>query len=339
MANSSVMSVLRPRPLTKDFLVGGGIEIARSDKAISDATHLPPTSFGIMPDAALRDISRARPSWGVDKVSELLGRRFRERQPAVEEKIRGLFGEFGPMYTRAKSRESIAAKLTLYFSALKSRINIPLHDNRQGVDLIMEDGVGARVVLSDLSPIGIDLLVEEILDAIMHGKLKVLRVRNYHGEGVDPYLSDRNIEGILVASDLSNIQIEVINGDGAIRKTGFTAFCMICEIDGILVDLQFMGPAVHEINAADHVSYKYLTQGITDAHYEHVIGGFTAVLKLLPLDLKVIYQRYLRDSFLWARKTEMGIEAPKPEVPPELKELHAFFDVDRLRHVLEFAKK
>ena len=193
---------------------------------------------------------------------------------------------------------------------------------------------------SDCSELAADKVVYDLINAIDEGKIEVLSLENYCGDGLKPYFSSAQIKKIRMhcrakgydpvitsvvnRSATAKMDYEaVFNSKDALKPSGYTtAQLNIKHKNGAISELQIRGKAINELAESEHIIYDF-KEG------KDLIGENPQKSKLLGDVEKAVadiykagnenkqkaYSAYLTQCYEYARKSELNEPAPKPVLP------------------------
>lgn len=216
--------------------------------------------------------------------------------PAARAQIEGALGGLGEITARAKSADSLEAKLA------------------RGKDV--RDGLGARLTLEDATPEGMKALTDRLVAVLRDGGARALSISNISAadDGM-PYLDDLQSRRLERAARRGNPAVFVKPPADSRNPVGYTALHMNLELaGGEKVELQVRGREVHAVAEAEH--------GFYDARRRKSADGTAAEAAALRPHQRAIFESYLRSQYRRARLVESGQEggglAPIPELPASL---------------------
>ena len=234
-----------------------------------------------------------------------------------------IYSIFGVMpHVRGKSAESIYDKLMK--KVLKKGIDIKNIDDAKGQ---ITDLVGTRIVLDDISPSGIQKIVDNLCDAIEHGKINVQELSNY-ANGSKRYFTEKHFEQIRKSAARVHMKIENLETVKCLSESGYVTTQMnLRYANGALGELQIRGNLMMKYAEIEHIPYdirmgKNISKNIPEL--EQLFAPVQdATTKLKRNGLNKLYDKYIRDCYNYIRKYELG-EVPGdfklPDLPKRLRD-------------------
>lgn len=182
----------------------------------------------------------------------------------------------------------------------------------------IEDLLGARLALEDVSAESIDEIVASLSDSIKKGDIELLEIENYRGanknyEGETQfYFSEDQVKKLREAAGLP---IEKF----ASKKSGYTAVQLKIKPRGCKVlELQIRGKHVDEFADIEHLPYD-LSQGKDVSKGNNQLGILLSpiqkAVKGLSKEQLHQYNQYIYENYVYSQHLEFGIEATKPKLP------------------------
>ncbi len=269
----------------------------------------------------------------LEKYSSTLSEEYELASVRTNDETKRLFNGVADVKSRAKSSDSILAKLIKkdqkMFIEGKSILSL---DNARA---LIGDGIGLRAFLK-ANPNGvidkkaIQVLVDRLVTYIEDGKIKVTEILNYRpqNENSISYLSDEQIKQIVEADlrlglkqkakGINHKPLVVKNGPGAYLDMGYTSFHFnFANSDEVLGEVQIRGRLIHEITETMHIFYD-LKMGkpvnsdlLKNATIASAVKEF---VNLTPAQ-KDFYYRYIQTLIIHVRKKELGIDTTLPKLP------------------------
>lgn len=251
----------------------------------------------------------------------------KERTTVIDEKIKKIkaFSEFSDKIKQEKINELLAErkKITTDAEYAKSKV---------------EDLLGARLILDDVSPKNINKLVSELSELIENGDIKLTEIENYRGvnkkyKGENQfYFSPSQVEKLRKISGT----VEVRN---ASKPIGYTAVQMkVQPRGGKIIELQIRGKHVDEFADIEHIPYD-LRQGKDISKGNNKIGILLTKVQKAIRNLNekqyAKYQEYIYNNYVYAQAKELGKQAKEPILP---EGIDSILSVENLRILREQTK-
>lgn len=232
----------------------------------------------------------------------------------------------GELVSRPKGTSSIQAKLSNTSNGFRNKISHlidqPYTDEVRDELLLIAsqinyDGFGIKIVLNDPSEQGINAFVDELAFSMMLRELDTLRIRNYTGPGNRPYLSDHHIEHLVGISKVAQERtLIVLNEKDAIKKIGYTSAQFDLQLPGgELVDLHVRGQLLDDIAKIETFYYQASSLNRKLHHFPSHLQGHVRFVRSLSPELRTLYEKYLRESYAYARRQELDQDATPPDFP------------------------
>jgi hypothetical protein len=270
-----------------------------------------------------------------DAIADTLEQIYADRTDEVYAYFEKLFEAYdlGEVVRRAKSFESIKAKLVDY-SRMGTRI-----DSFEDAEVVINDGVGVKLLLDDTSPAAINKLLDALIEMASDGAIRIDAVKNYRGRGTDSYLSEKQIRNFKAALDkVEHHAPSFYSEQERVKKSGYTSLQLDLVFvlrDGTQVscDFHIRGRDVDDVSFAEHFAYK-LRKGKIDLNRISCpeLLSFAEQLQTLTSEEKELYSNYQNACYEYARAKEQGGNPPVPQVPLELR--HPLFDLFQLSGAL-----
>ena len=257
---------------------------------------------------------------------------------------------------RAKGLESTYDKLA------RKLLNGKEIENLNQAKPMVDDLVGTRLVMDDVSQENIDKLVDNLCNSILNHEIQITEIHNYSNNS-QKYLSENNIKSILKANALANKDLEAkglkgveikINKDEQISLSGYVSAQMNIRYKdengnlGARGELQIRGNIMNKYGEIEHIPYdirrgKNIGKNNTELekHFEPVEH---AVHKLKRNGLDKVYDNYILECYKYLRDYELGktkSEFKLPDFPQEIKEYEilSFESLDRINEKAHEIKK
>ena len=280
----------------------------------------------------------------------------KQLEPAKAQ-MKEIFGEHGEVMGRAKNPVSAANRLKRVIEAKDwgpDRIDTP----EQAVENLW-DAIGTRIVLNDTTPQGIQKAVDSMATGIRTGKLEMTHLNNLRGKGGIPYFSDEQIKQIRQADAERRAELKAQGEEpgkpiqiGNSERTEGSPFTCVCGYvkhgDGVIGEVQIIGPKTLKLADAEHLPYDAMIdkdlyrelspegKKLMEPHFE----PFRQAINSLDEDGKKVYNEYLNQSYIHARKVELGEPSEPPKVPDGMsEELHMMHIVDLHEKYSQVKKK
>lgn len=273
----------------------------------------------------------------MDKVFEKHYRRLESFDKQIKKAIKS--GELTPEEIAAGKKPRTSEQINAEIERLQTLKKEALNDLQKIRDDI-QDTIGARIVMDDCSELAADKVVYDLINAIDEGKIEVLSLENYCGDGLKPYFSSAQIKKIRMhcrakgydpvitsvvnRSATAKMDYEgVFNSKDALKPSGYTtAQLNIKHKNGAISELQIRGKAINELAESEHIIYDF-KEG------KDLIGKNPEKSKLLGDVEKAVadiykagnenkqkaYSAYLTQCYEYARKSELNEPAQKPVLP------------------------
>ena len=193
------------------------------------------------------------------------------------------------------------------------------------------DQAGARAITNG-SQKATDEIINNMIKEIQAGKLIITSIRNYHGGGIPPYLSQENIK--LLQESQKNSPIKVLDGIKAEKLNGYTAGHITgITKKGLNAEFQIKGQAVNSVDESTHLTHD-ISLNKTSAANADSLAPIVNAYKTLTPEKTVVYNEYLRKKYREARESEIyGKKLVFIPIPKELpKALSLEYIAKRLKH-------
>ena len=257
---------------------------------------------------------------------------------------------------RAKGLESTYDKLA------RKVLNGKDIENLNQAKPLVDDLVGTRLVMNDVSQENIDKLVDNLCKSIRNHEVQITEIHNY-SNNAQKYLSEDNIKSILKANALANKDLEAkgqkgveikIEKDEQTSISGYVSAQMNIRYKdengnfGARGELQIRGDNMNKYGEIEHIPYdirRGKNIGKNNAELEkHFEPVEHAVHKLKRNGLDKIYDNYILDCYKYLRDYELGKaegEFRLPDFPNEIKdyEILSFESLDRINEKAHEIKK
>lgn len=212
------------------------------------------------------------------------------------------------------------SEISIYEKLFKEIIINKKEPTDEGVirDLV-GDLIGARLTLEDVTPKNINKLVNALVSAIKKGDIQITEIENYRGPNNEYYFSPSQVEKIKQAAEQNNTKIDIVAKE---KASGYTSVHLkIIPKDAEAIELQIRGKQIGEVCDWEHISYdlrhkKDLAK--SNNKLGVLLSSVTKAIKGLSEEQYKKYGKYISDCYAYAQKTELGIEAQKPELPQGL---------------------
>lgn len=269
----------------------------------------------------------------LEKYSSTLSEEYELANKRVSDEAKSLFADVAEVKSRAKSADSVLAKLIkkdqVLFGKGKSITDLDVARSLIG------DGVGLRAFFKSntrgvIDQRAVQLFVNRLAKNIEDEKIKVTEILNYRPQGEDQlaYFTNEQIKIITdadlrlglkkKAKGLEHKPIIIKNGPGAYLDMGYTSFHFnFADVDNVLGEVQVRGKLVHEMTETMHLFYD-LKMGkpinsdlLTDPTIAKAVKQFSELTK----EQKEEYYKYIQAVIVHFRKEEMGISSSLPSLP------------------------
>lgn len=284
-----------------------------------DLAKLKAAGFNEEKLAEVKEFSKILHQEGVDSIAsnESLG-----KKGSVQELLEILPEELrDKVKYRVKSESSIKDKLIKKMTSKDPTEINSIEDARNEIG----DLIGTNIALDKIDATQMDELVEHLANATRNGKIKILAIDNYRGEGIDPYFSSDHIDALREAAKANHSDLHSFEGFGSwkvcndVKDSGYTTSQINIQYqDGSLGEFQIRGKGVQKLAGIEHIPY--------DLRQKKDLSGGNPILKKLykPLekDVKLLsnegydkYNNYLNALYKYYRQTESGAETlSKPKI-------------------------
>ncbi len=226
---------------------------------------------------------------------------------------------------RAKGTESIYDKLSR--KVLKGT-QIP---DFNAATTKIDDLVGTRVVLDDVSQENIDKLVENLCKSIKNKEVVVSEIHNYSNQS-QKYFSDKNIDDIRRACAEAGIEVKILDNQQT-SASGYVCAQMNIQYRDALTgefgargELQIRGKLMDKTCEIEHIPYDIRQGkniGKNNPELEELFAPIIeAVNKLKRNGLDKVYDDYILEYYQAVRSYELGEiqgEFTPPDFPDALK--------------------
>lgn len=273
----------------------------------------------------------------MDKVFEKHYRRLESFDKQIKKAIKS--GELTPEEIAAGKKPRTPEQINAEIARLQALKEEALNDLQKIRDDI-QDTIGARIVMDDCSELAADKVVYDLINAIDEGKIEVLSLENYCGDGLKPYFSSTQIKKIRmhcrakgydpVITSVVNKSVTakmdydaVFNSKDALKPSGYTtAQLNIKHKNGAISELQIRGKAINELAESEHIIYDFKEGkdliGDDLKKYEllgDVEKAVADIFKAGNENKQKAYSAYLTKCYEYARKSERNEPAQKPVLP------------------------
>jgi hypothetical protein len=206
------------------------------------------------------------------------------------------------------------------------------------------DSFGARLVMDDCSPEGVQKVVDKIIEQVDKGELEILAIDNYYGTDGTPYFSDAQVETIRQHC-LDKGQIVEINISE--KASGYTT----CQINvkhknGVISEFQIRGSEINKQAEVEHLYYDFCQNKNPIAKnpaLESVLSPLQDVVENLKrpenAKLKAAYEQYLTQCYKKARAIEENKPYKEPVFPSGLDPMLKMENLEVRYDIVEEIKK
>lgn len=252
--------------------------------------------------------------------------------------------EFQPrLKGRAKCEQSICEKMvkemTLVIDdkikTVKKNVNLSEAEREKSINLLLkerneirtnptkakgkvEDLLGARLTLDDISDKNIDKLVNALAEAARKGEIEILEIENYRGINSkykgenDFYLTEAQVEKLANVSGNTDFVFKP-------KASGYTATQLkVKPKNGKVLELQIRGKKVDEFADIEHIPYD-LSQGKDISKNNNQIGILLSKVQKTIQTMKkedfARYQEYMYENYIHAQRVEKGLPSKAPQLP------------------------
>lgn len=158
------------------------------------------------------------------------------------------------IHFRVKSVSSIKDKLIRKLTENKAdKIKIESVDDARA---LIQDLVGFCLKLDKADDAQVATVVDSLVSGMKNKKIRIFKIDNYNGAGVEPYLNDYNADILAEAASIySGSPVNIYKGN-ALKKSGYTTGQFNFKFsDGTLGEFQLRGAKVHKIASVEHIPY------------------------------------------------------------------------------------
>lgn len=260
---------------------------------------------GAPPLAPLGPVSTFQP--GLEARAAEMAAQYALQLPAARAQAEELFAGLGEVTARAKSAQSVTAKLNARGADVSSEASL---------ERAVRDGVGVRLTLSDTSPEGIERLVARLSQAFENGSLRAQQLSNFRAaEDGRPYLEELHMARLAEAAGRAGLALRARPRERSMIPAGYTAIHMnVVFANGAQGEIQIRGPRVHDLAEREHAAYDARRGKRSRLEAETGIEGLDEAQNRA-------YLAYLSSLYAHARKIEtLGADAagPAPVLPKRL---------------------
>ncbi len=239
---------------------------------------------------------------------------FQAQHDATYKTIRDIINESGlqsniEIQSRIKTPETIFMKL--YHKAILSRGQVV--PDLEAAMKIIHDGNGARLVLNAPDQM-MGPVIEQFAQAIRDKRIQLVSLRNFHGPGVQPYLSDAQISILQSAERQAfgrdpEMVTDKIDPKWTTTESGYTSVHLQLKVDGHPIELQIRGTLTHAVSERDRLLYAMLQgkeycHGIGHSKVQQEYHRLQSTYNWLTPQEKSVYQAYLNQHYVRARELE-----------------------------------
>ena len=222
-------------------------------------------------------------------------------------------------------------------ASLREKASQKFLTTKEGVIKNLHDLVGARIILGTSEKNAIDRVMDDIINLVKEGKLKVVEVENHlPPDSKYQYVSQTKLRKLAqVSSDKFSIFVPEKTTK---NETGYTAIHLLVEFpDGICGEIQILGKDVAIFKDLEDIAYKTIRAKAVNPKYSKIVS----VLKpLVPVGSDVtseenIKRAKLRKEFIaytaaaYKHEREKDSGASKDKIVPQFLTLEEFARTQR----------
>lgn len=186
---------------------------------------------------------------------------------------------------------------------------------------MVEDLLGARLILEDTSSKNIEKLVSSLINAVEKGDIEISEIENYSGKKTKFYFTEDQVDRIRVASQNKVNEVRVQNANK--KASGYCAVQLkVRPKGGEIMELQIRGKQVDKVGDWEHIPYdlrhgKDISKGNNRAGI--LLAKVQKAIKSLnEAQFKQYIEGYIQDNYVYAQKIESGLHVKKPVLPADL---------------------
>jgi len=260
----------------------------------------------------------------IEKFSRKIHKKGLNKIYTFQELCSKLFDNF-QYKIRIKHPESVASKIENKSTAKK----ISFLESFKHIT----DQAGARVI-TDGSQTATDKIINNLIKEIQAGKLAITSIRNYHGNGIQPYLSTENIN--LLKESQKKSPIKVLQGVEAEKLNGYTAGHITGITNkGLNVEFQIKGQGINAVDESTHITHD-LSLGKTSAISADSLAPIVNAYRILSPEKIENYNNYLKNCYRIARETEINGQKSKfPAIPDGIPNILSIKNISKLTGCLK----
>lgn len=221
----------------------------------------------------------------------------------------------------SKGAEMLSARAKTLSSLRKKfnkKIKTDIIVSKKDIDNFIRDTMGARLVLPTGSSDEVEKCVQKLVDATKKGTISIIQINNYHGKGITPYLTDKQIKALVDVTNKKGGFVVEKKGDDIIKKSGYTCAQINFKFDDTICEIQYRGKQIDGIASPEHIFYKYVKDPTYESGFkkidEYLLPLRYAIVKLTPEQIK-LFRPYLHEYYAYARNNELGILSDAPVRP------------------------
>ncbi|WNG17668.1 SH3 domain-containing protein [Cystobacter fuscus] len=266
--------------------------------------------------------------------------RYQKQLEPARKQISQVFEGMGEVQARAKDPVSAANRLQRAVDNFGAKVTTV-----ESAIANLWDAIGTRLVLSDTSPAAMSRVVGRLAEAIRHGKLQVTEINNLHGPGGKPYFSAQQLQTLQVAAAEAGHSLRI--NQSKVMESGYTVVCAYLKhANGVRGELQIIGPRVLSIANAEHIPYdvslgKPLVRNVpaaAEAELKHLVKPVEAAMASMNKAQQASYQAYLNQSYIHARRVELGEASTPPKLPEGLNKVLSIEQIHELERAIAAIK-
>lgn len=272
---------------------------------------------GGLKEALLKEKEATLVGQTIDSATEKLNVLWNAEKTHVISHLEEIFPleKFGKLEFRVKSIASTESKIVSKW--LRDRTDVKALSQIEKAKQLVDDGIGARLTLKPSTGNDLNRLYHALLSEIESGTVRVDKISNYQVSGAAPYLSESQVVSIAESvRKMTGKAPEVISGRNAEKISGYTGLHLdLVYPNGTQVELQIRGVRVSHLAEIEHKVYD-IRQGKA---LEKLDPAMVRTVEKLSTNQYSDLMSYIRECYLYARKTEAGYAELVPALPPSLR--------------------
>ncbi len=165
----------------------------------------------------------------------------------------------------------------------------------------MGDLIGARIILRRGTKADGDKIINELTKLVNSGELTITEIENYRPTSELSYAS---------TSALNKLEAACNKKLGSIKRTessipsGYMAIHLTFKMNDYVGEIQIMGYDVEELKELEDFTYKLRNNKSLSKKYAPIEKVLKDAMKRIPPEYENMYGKYIKDSYLHARKME-----------------------------------